>query len=489
MSETVRTRFAPSPTGFLHVGTARTALYSYLSARRAGGQFLLRIEDTDTERNVADSAAGIVDGLHWLGLDWDEGYLKGGPHGPYVQTERLDRYHAAVNALVAHGDAYLCYCTSEELEQRRKAAEAHGLPPGYDGHCRHLRPDQVRAYEAEGRRPAVRFRLPDEGETVVEDLVRGTVVFDNATLTDFVILRANGIPTYHFSATFDDVDMAITHVIRGEDLFPSTPRHVHLFRALPGHPARLRPPAADRRGRPAQAVQAPRQGLGAAVPRGGLPARGHGQLPGPARLVAGRPHRAVQPGRPGAAVLAGAGLAQPGRLRHQEARRPQRPLPAPASPGRVRRPGLALRGGRGVPKGRPGPAGPGRPAGPGAGQPPDRGARHGRVPAGGRGRARPGGRGQGPDRRGPGLPLRGGQAADRGRAVDDRGHRDDPARPPGGAGPQAQDRLPAGPPGHHRPPGQPAPVRVHGAARQAPLPGPPGPRGRPVRLRDRPGGR
>ena len=239
MSESVRTRFAPSPTGFLHVGTARTALYSYLFARRNGGQFVLRIEDTDTGRNVADSAAGIVDGLRWLGLDWDEGYLKGGPHGPYVQTERLDRYHAAVNALVAHGDAYLCYCTAEELERRRKAAEASGLPPGYDGHCRRLRPDQVRAYEAEGRKPAVRFRLPDEGQTVVEDLVRGTVIFDNATLTDFVILRANGIPTYHFSAVFDDVDMGITHVIRGEVLFPSTPRHVHVFRAL----GRDQPPA------------------------------------------------------------------------------------------------------------------------------------------------------------------------------------------------------------------------------------------------------
>jgi glutamyl-tRNA synthetase len=236
MSDSVRTRFAPSPTGFLHVGTARTALYSYLFARRNNGQFVLRIEDTDTERNVADSAAGIVDGLRWLGLDWDEGYLKGGPHGPYVQTERLDRYHAAVNALVAHGVAYLCYCTNEELDQRRRAAEAHGLPPGYDGHCRNLRPDQVRAYEAEGRRPAVRFRLPDSGETVVEDVIRGRVVFDNATLTDFVILRANGVPTYHFSATFDDVDMGVTHVIRGEDLFPSTPRHVHLFRAL-GRPA------------------------------------------------------------------------------------------------------------------------------------------------------------------------------------------------------------------------------------------------------------
>jgi glutamyl-tRNA synthetase len=232
MSERVRTRFAPSPTGFLHVGTARTALYSYLFARRNGGQFVLRIEDTDTGRNVADSAAGIVDGLRWLGLGWDEGYLVGGPHEPYVQTERLDRYHAAVNALVAHGDAYLCYCTAEELEERRQAAAAHGLPPGYDGHCRHLRPDQVRAYEAEGRRPAVRFRLPDEGETVVTDVVRGTVPFDNATLTDFVILRANGVPTYHFSAVYDDVDMGVTHVIRGEDLFPSTPLHVHVFRAL-----------------------------------------------------------------------------------------------------------------------------------------------------------------------------------------------------------------------------------------------------------------
>jgi glutamyl/glutaminyl-tRNA synthetase len=129
MSDSVRTRFAPSPTGFLHVGTARTALYSYLYARRTDGRFVLRIEDTDTGRNVADSAAGIVDGLRWLGLDWDEGYLKGGPHGPYVQTERLDRYHAAVNALVAHGDAYLCYCTTEELEQRRKAATAAGSGP------------------------------------------------------------------------------------------------------------------------------------------------------------------------------------------------------------------------------------------------------------------------------------------------------------------------------------------------------------------------
>jgi glutamyl-tRNA synthetase len=232
MSETVRTRFAPSPTGYLHVGNARTALYSYLFARRNGGSFVVRIEDTDAERNVEEGAEAIVSALHWLGLDWDEGYRKGGPHGPYVQTERLDRYRAATNVLVAQGDAYPCYCTPEELQQRRQAAQAHGLPPGYDGHCRQLSAEQVRAYVAEGRKPAIRFRLPDEGETVVEDLIRGTVRFDNATLTDFVIMRANGIPTYMLSAAFDDLDMGITHVIRGEDLLDATPKQIHVFRAL-----------------------------------------------------------------------------------------------------------------------------------------------------------------------------------------------------------------------------------------------------------------
>ncbi|HEV8164224.1 MAG TPA: glutamate--tRNA ligase, partial [Actinomycetota bacterium] len=232
MSETVRTRFAPSPTGYLHVGNARTALYSYLFARRHGGSFVVRIEDTDAERNVEEGAEAIVSALHWLGLDWDEGYRKGGPHGPYVQTERLDRYRAATNVLVAQGDAYPCYCTPQELQQRRQAAEAHGLPPGYDGHCRQLSAEQVRAYVAEGRKPAIRFRLPDEGETVVEDLIRGTVRFDNVTLTDFVIMRANGIPTYMLSAAFDDLDMGITHVIRGVDLFDATPKQVHVFRAL-----------------------------------------------------------------------------------------------------------------------------------------------------------------------------------------------------------------------------------------------------------------
>jgi glutamyl-tRNA synthetase len=231
-SPTVRTRFAPSPTGYLHVGTARTALYSYLFARRHGGSFVLRIEDTDVARNVEGGADEIAETLRWLGLHWDEGYGVGGPHGPYRQSERLDRYHTAVNALIAHGQAYPCYCTPEEREERRKTAAARGLPPGYDGFCRELSSTLLRAFEAEGRRPAVRFRMPDEGETVVEDLIRGTIVFQNSTLTDFVLLRPNGIPTYMFAVVYDDLDMAISHVIRGEDLLPATPSQVHVFRAL-----------------------------------------------------------------------------------------------------------------------------------------------------------------------------------------------------------------------------------------------------------------
>jgi glutamyl-tRNA synthetase len=230
-SPTVRTRFAPSPTGYLHVGTARTALYSYLFARRHGGSFVLRIEDTDVARNVEGGADEIAGMLTWLGIHWDEGYGVGGPHGPYLQSERLDRYHTAVNALIAHGQAYPCYCTAEEIQRRREAA-ARDLPPGYDGFCRSLTSSQLKAYEAESRKPAVRFRMPDEGETVVHDLIRGEIVFQNATLTDFVLLRADGMPTYMFAVVYDDLDMAISHVIRGEDLLPATPRQVHVFQAL-----------------------------------------------------------------------------------------------------------------------------------------------------------------------------------------------------------------------------------------------------------------
>jgi glutamyl-tRNA synthetase len=231
----VRTRFAPSPTGYLHVGTARTALFNYLFARRNGGVFVLRIEDTALDRNVEGGAEALVEALRWLGLSWDEGYGVGGPHGPYVQTERLERYHAAVDRMISAGTAYHCWCTTEEIEARTAARRQAGLPPlppGYDGHCRELTADQINAYKAEGRVPATRFRMPDEGVTVVDDLVRGRVEFDNALQTDFVILRPNGIPTYQLAAVADDVDMAISHVIRGEDLFSSTPKQIHVAAAL-----------------------------------------------------------------------------------------------------------------------------------------------------------------------------------------------------------------------------------------------------------------
>jgi glutamyl-tRNA synthetase len=220
----------------MHVGTARTALFNYLFARRNRGTFVLRIEDTDVERNVAGGADAIVEALRWLGLAWDEGYAVGGDHGPYVQTERLERYQAAVAGLVDQGAAYRCWCTAEEVDQRTAARRAQGQPPGYDGHCRTLTSEQVRAYEAEGRTPAVRFRMPDEGETVVDDLVRGRVTFANATESDFVILRSSGIPTYQFAVVYDDLDMRISHVIRGEDLLSSTPRQTQVHLAL-GNPS------------------------------------------------------------------------------------------------------------------------------------------------------------------------------------------------------------------------------------------------------------
>jgi glutamyl-tRNA synthetase len=237
----VRTRFAPSPTGYLHVGTARTALFNYLFARRNGGTFILRIEDTALDRNVEGGEEALAEVLRWLGLDWDEGYGVGGPHGPYVQTQRLDRYRAAVDRMLAEGTAYRCWCTPAEIEARAAARREQGLTvvPGYDRHCRDLPEELRRAYEAEGRVPAVRFRMPTEGVTVVDDLVRGRVEFENAFETDRVILRPSGIPTYQLAVVYDDVDMDVTHVIRGEDLFPSTPMQIHVAAAL----GRTTPPA------------------------------------------------------------------------------------------------------------------------------------------------------------------------------------------------------------------------------------------------------
>ena len=227
----VRVRFAPAPTGYLHVGNARTALYDWLFARHHGGVFVLRIEDTDKDRSTDESLEGIQEVLRWLGIDWDEGPTVGGPFEPYRQSERLDMFRQAVDDLAAAGSAYRCYCTPEELAQRRKDALARGEPPGYDGRCRNLTDEQREAYEAEGRPFAWRFHTGDQ-DVVVADLIRGEARFPASDIRDFVMLRSDGTPTYLLAAAVDDWKMEITHVLRGEDLFSSTPRQMLLLQAL-----------------------------------------------------------------------------------------------------------------------------------------------------------------------------------------------------------------------------------------------------------------
>ncbi len=226
-----RVRFAPSPTGYLHVGGARTALFNWLYSRHAGGAFVLRIEDTDQERSSAEMVSGILDGLTWLGLGWDEGPGVGGPYGPYFQAQRVDRHRAAADRLIASGDAYFCYCAPEDLEAERTKAQADGRAWSYGRTCRDLPPEEVARREREGCRRAVRFRVPD-GRTVFDDAVRGRIEFDNASLEDFVILRSDGHPTYHLSVVVDDVEMAITDVIRGDDHISNTPKQILIYGAL-----------------------------------------------------------------------------------------------------------------------------------------------------------------------------------------------------------------------------------------------------------------
>jgi glutamyl-tRNA synthetase len=226
-----RVRFAPSPTGYLHVGGARTALFNWLYARRTGGSFILRIEDTDAERSSADMVTGILDGLRWLGLDWDEGPEVGGPHAPYFQSQRLDRYRAVVGHLIASGHAYRCYCPPERLREERERAEQRGEAWQYDRACLTLTDEDRRIRDAAGAPSAVRFRVR-EGSTAFDDAVKGRIEFDTANIEDFVILRSDGLPTYHLSVVVDDVDMQITDVIRGDDHISNTPKHVLLFEAL-----------------------------------------------------------------------------------------------------------------------------------------------------------------------------------------------------------------------------------------------------------------
>lgn len=220
---TVRTRFAPSPTGYLHVGGARTALFNWAYARHQGGQFILRIEDTDRERSTPEAVQAILDGIHWLGLDYDE--------GPIFQTARMERYREVIAHLLREGKAYYCYATAEELEAMRGAQRTAGLKPKYDGRWR-PEPGKVLPPPPPGVPPVVRLKAPTSGKVGWYDLVKGWIEFDNSELDDFVIARADGTPTYNFAVVVDDWDMAITHVIRGDDHVNNTPRQIHLYHAL-----------------------------------------------------------------------------------------------------------------------------------------------------------------------------------------------------------------------------------------------------------------
>jgi glutamyl-tRNA synthetase len=226
----VRVRFAPSPTGYLHVGGARTALFNWLFARRQGGVFVLRLEDTDVERSSWDMVEGILDGLRWLGLDWDEGPKIGGPYGPYFQSERLDRYRAMAERLVSQGSAYYCYCTADELAARRAAAGQGASGWQYDRTCCRLTPDEIAARARDRLPRAIRFKVPEE-PIRFDDLVHGPIEIAGVNIEDFVILRSDGHPTYHLSVVCDDVEMAITHVVRGDDHISNTPKQILLYRA------------------------------------------------------------------------------------------------------------------------------------------------------------------------------------------------------------------------------------------------------------------
>ena len=233
---TVRVRFAPSPTGYLHVGAARTALYNYLFARGRGGTFILRSDDTDSERGSDEYHDDILEHMRWLGLEWDEGIDVGGPHGSYRQSDRFDRYRDVANDLLESGSAYYSFATPDQLDGFRRAAREAGTSPAYDGS---LEPqyNEVASRIAAGESAVIRFKVHRPGETRFVDMVRGDMVFDHRQVDDFIILRSNGTPTYHLASTVDDVDYDITHVVRGEDLLSSTPKHILLTQAMGAEPA------------------------------------------------------------------------------------------------------------------------------------------------------------------------------------------------------------------------------------------------------------
>jgi glutamyl-tRNA synthetase len=230
-SKKVKVRFAPSPTGDLHVGNIRTALFDWAYARHTGGTFLFRIEDTDTTRVTDEYIQAAIDTLKWLGLQWDEGPEVGGPNGPYLQSQRLGIYAEWAQKFLEQGDAYHCYCSPEELEAVREAQRAANEAPGYNGHCRDLTADQIAAYKAQGREAVVRMRMPD-GTTTFTDEIRGEVTFDHKFVPDFVMVRADGSPLYTLAVAVDDILMGVTHVLRGEDLLSSTPRQIRVYQAM-----------------------------------------------------------------------------------------------------------------------------------------------------------------------------------------------------------------------------------------------------------------
>ena len=231
-SNAVRVRYAPSPTGLPHVGNVRTALFNWLFARRNDGAFIVRMEDTDQSRLVREAVAGILEGLRWLGLDWDEGPEVGGPFGPYMQSERLEIYQEAAEDLISRGHAYFCVCSPERLKELRKQQSREKKNPGYDGKCQELSERDLREFREGGNEPVVRFRMVRDETISVDDIVRGRVGWDSNLTDDFVIIKSDGFPTYHLANVLDDYLMEITHVLRAEEWLSSTPRHLALYRAL-----------------------------------------------------------------------------------------------------------------------------------------------------------------------------------------------------------------------------------------------------------------
>ena len=275
----MRVRFAPSPTGQLHVGNARTALFNWLLARGSDGIFILRIEDTDVERSTRESEAAIVRDLRWLGLDWDEGPDVGGPCGPYRQSERLHLYQSYAKELLGAESAYYCFCSTAQLEADRQAAVEAGRPVQYAGTCRHLSHDEARMRIAAGEHPAIRFRVPEGSDVVFKDVVRGEVRFQSDVIGDPVIVRADGTPAYNFAVVVDDALMEVTHVIRGEDHLSNTPRQILLYEALGFTPPQFAHLALVLGPGSQPVVEASRRDVGRRIPGEGLSSRGARQLP------------------------------------------------------------------------------------------------------------------------------------------------------------------------------------------------------------------